>query len=233
MTHNNDNNSSADFAYADMVRTFMKAGVQPPPVPKCLRQKMYRQEEWCWTTMDVNPFSMYEVDLNYMLELQSPRLDEYLAVSHAGHGINSYGLQLALVYGPLVIFVQNAFGGAYHGSNAIKSIKETYSYITNILELLPEDVQSQFYSERLVVLWSGFRELSCYSVQDVSLVTRRLYSICGLGCEDDSVSSGMAGVSEWRQRTSQEQLFTEAGKVLQKILNQTPPEPMRNPGWII
>ncbi len=38
---------------------------------------------------------------------------DLLALSHAGHGLNSYGLNLVVARGPVAAFVQHGYGGAF------------------------------------------------------------------------------------------------------------------------
>jgi hypothetical protein len=58
---------------------------------------------------------MYFFD-SYLWEALKGRAADYLAFSHAGHGINSYSLNYHLIDGPLVLMVQTPFGGAYAGA---------------------------------------------------------------------------------------------------------------------
>ena len=54
---------------------------------------------------------------------------EYVAVGHAGHGINSYAMHYFLVYGPVALFAQLPWGGAYMDSTetarVIRSVSST------------------------------------------------------------------------------------------------------------
>jgi len=59
MGFNESSNNEASFGYVNMVRTFMRAGVQPPSIPKSLWPKIFAQENWCWGTQPVDSFGMY------------------------------------------------------------------------------------------------------------------------------------------------------------------------------
>lgn len=40
-------------------------------------------------------------------------MEDYLLLGHAGHGVNSWAIHYYLVRGPLALFIQVGFGGAY------------------------------------------------------------------------------------------------------------------------
>ena len=46
-------------------------------------------------------------------EVVKEDLEDYVAVSHAGHGVNSYSINYALVSGSLGLFLQTLWGGVY------------------------------------------------------------------------------------------------------------------------
>lgn len=54
----------------------------------------------------------------YPLEALTSGVGNYVAVSHAGHGLNSYALNYHLVYGRLALFTQTLWGGVYADSPA-------------------------------------------------------------------------------------------------------------------
>ena len=95
-----------------MVATFQSAALPEPPIPERLRTDVYRIEEWCWATRPIDAMEMY-MFREYPGEVLSGRVADYVAVSHAGHGANSYGISLHLVYGRLAVFVQTLWGGVY------------------------------------------------------------------------------------------------------------------------
>lgn len=94
----------------DMSRTFDAAGLPPPPVPKSLQPQLRLLGPWCWGTRDIVPGYMYKFDV-YAIEAVTSHLEDYVAISHAGHGVNSYSINYHLVTGPLVIFAQALWGG--------------------------------------------------------------------------------------------------------------------------
>ncbi len=99
----------------EATRTFASAGLPLPPVPSRFVNTLRVIHPWCFGTRKVSGMAMYFFD-SYPMEplLRSTRA--YVAFSHAGHGINSYAITYQIVDGPLALFVQEGFGGAY--SNA-------------------------------------------------------------------------------------------------------------------
>jgi hypothetical protein len=82
--------------YAEMIATFESASLPEPPIPDRLRPAVRRIEEWCWATRPVDPMEMYTFR-GYPGEVLLGRIADYAAVSHSGHGANSYGISLDLV----------------------------------------------------------------------------------------------------------------------------------------
>lgn len=72
-----------------------------------------RLGDWCWSTRpDIDPMAMYMFD-RYVSEATGGGVGDYVAVSHAGHGANSYGLNFHLVFDAVGFFVQHGWGGVY------------------------------------------------------------------------------------------------------------------------
>lgn len=102
--------------------------------------------------------AMYSFD-RYLVETVAESVEDYVAVSHAGHGANSYGLNYHLVHGPIAVFTQTSWGGVY--GDADESAAEVTRQLTQCAELiaaaetsverLPES------PARLVVAESTFR----------------------------------------------------------------------------
>jgi hypothetical protein len=122
--------------WLDLVQVFADVCLPAPPIPRSLRAALKRQGAWCWSTVRVDPMAMY---LFAPAVPASRNADDYVAVSHAGHGINSYGLNLYLVTGPVGVFVQHLWGGHYDDpqrSNA--EVTRTYVLLRELLAALKE-----------------------------------------------------------------------------------------------
>lgn len=98
-----------DFARARA--QFSGAGLPVPAIPAPLAGKLAEREVWVFSTrtLDVSP---YELD-HYVAEVEAGGVQDYAVLAHAGHGCNSYAIHYYLVNGPLRLFLQLAWGGAY------------------------------------------------------------------------------------------------------------------------
>lgn len=128
---------SSDDALADLEATFAVEGLGRPPVPLALRARLRRLGDWCWSTRaDVDGGRMYGFG-EYEHEALTGEPGNYVAVSHGGHGINSYGITYLLVYGRLTVLAQAPWGGAYHSSEeaaGVSSLLERCSRLIGAYE---------------------------------------------------------------------------------------------------
>ena len=97
----------------------------------------------------------------YPLEAVTGPVDDYVAVSHAGHGINSYGLNYHLVFGWIAVFVQVGWGGAYHGNDSVQRIEAWFSKCGGVLDAAARhNPRPRDRSGRLIVAQSDIREVN-------------------------------------------------------------------------
>lgn len=144
-------------AFDDMAQTFLDAGLRVPPIPASLRPMLCRRSEWLWSTRDdIERLEMYSA--HYAREVVKGQPPDYLAVSHAGHGANSYSINYQLLIGPLALFTQTMWGGVYL-DNAVAS-ERVIAQLTAIeplvhraAELAPDWTGQR----RLLVIESTFR----------------------------------------------------------------------------
>lgn len=117
----------------DLRRLFKSAGLIAPPVPAALEPRLRERQRWAFATREIDPMAMYMFD-RYLLEAIAEPVEDYVAVSHAGHGANSYGLNYHLVYGPIGIFAQAGWGGAY--TDAGESAVDVRRQLTQCADLI-------------------------------------------------------------------------------------------------
>jgi len=115
-TSMNDRDLPARDAIDTMARVLSSAGIPVPPIPQRYASQLQTCGELCFSTRPINPQHMYLFN-SYPGEAQAGPVADYLAFSHAGHGVNSYAFTYQLVDGPLVLMVQAPFGGVYMGSD--------------------------------------------------------------------------------------------------------------------
>jgi len=112
-------------------RLFEAAGLAVPTIPTELAARLLERGKWCFSTreLEVSPFDLD----HYVWEDEGPSSD-YVILSHAGHGVNSYAVQYYLVSGPLRMFLHLGWGGVYMDSVATSSmIRECFSLADEIV----------------------------------------------------------------------------------------------------
>lgn len=103
--------SGSSSGWDDLVATFTSAGVRVPPVPAPLKPYLERRDEWFWSTRELERGDLYDPQL-LEEEVTSP-VPDYVAIAHVGHGVNSYFVTYQAVFGPVALFAQTGWGGAY------------------------------------------------------------------------------------------------------------------------
>lgn len=141
--------------------TFERAGLQNPPIPSALSGRLRRRGPWCWSTRAIDPLSMYRFDA-YPLEALTSEVDDYVAVSHAGHGVNSYSINYHLVLDRLAIFSQIGWGGAYmDGPTQTAEVSSEFEQIQRVVDAWERVPTGDL--GHLTVLHSPFRSISICS----------------------------------------------------------------------
>jgi hypothetical protein len=143
-----------------IAETFREADLPAPPIPSRFESSLQALGPWWFATNDVSPAAMYLFETNFLLTLLTNQLDDFVAVSHAGHGANSYALSYFLVDGPLALFLQTAWGGVFTDPEKAES---AWRLLVSHVERLIQAAQSATAvnaggaEERLVVVNSDFR----------------------------------------------------------------------------
>ena len=92
-------------------RLFAAEGLPLPYVPAEMQPAVRRIRQWVYGTRP-DDMGLYDVRA-YGLEAGTTSVSDYVLFGHAGHGVSSYAIHHYLVRGPLALFVQVAWGGAY------------------------------------------------------------------------------------------------------------------------
>jgi hypothetical protein len=151
-------------AMTSMRRAFEDSGLHAPPIPAALESRLVEQEPWCWTTRAISPMDMY-MFREYPADALSGCAEDYVAVCHAGHGVNSYAISYHLLLGPLAVFVQVAWGGVYGSADEdAAEVRDRFAKVGRLIELAidvdPDEMPSQ---PEVVVVESRFRGLSVHA----------------------------------------------------------------------
>jgi hypothetical protein len=139
---------------------FQGAGLEAPPIPARFRESLREFDNWLFGTRQLDRMGMYFVR-PYLEEVVGKRLDDYVAVSHAGHGVNSYSINYHLLYGPIGVFAQTAWGGGYmDNEKQAGALRDQFGRCHALIRSADLVAESGRLSEsgRLVVVESDFRE---------------------------------------------------------------------------
>ena len=90
---------------------FLDQGLPFPAIPDRFQATFRALEERVWGTRPYN-ISLYAVGSLVQEVLEGP-VPDYVLMGFDGHGINSWAVHYFLVDGPLVVFLQIHWGGAY------------------------------------------------------------------------------------------------------------------------
>ncbi len=146
--------------WVDLCLTFGDAGLPVPPIPKSHRGQLERRGEWFWSTrMDINPAAMYLFE--YADEVRKHEPKDYSAVSHAGHGINSYSINVAIVKRPIAVMFQHSWGGAYASRRLSDvGIAACFSEMRALINVVPDNADQRSLAH--LIEWSNFRGVATY-----------------------------------------------------------------------
>ena len=147
--------------WRDLCVTFGDAGLSVPPIPKAHRAELSGLYKWCWSTRaDISPGDMYMFE--YVNEILAGPVSDYSAVCHAGHGMNSYGLNVTIVKAPLALLFQHSLGGAYSNPTTdFIQIAACFAYMRSLVTSA-DRVHAEDDSLRHLVAWSDFRRIADY-----------------------------------------------------------------------
>jgi len=138
-------------------RLFNEAGLLAPPVPDSLAGTFQERGPWTFASRDLGRHSLYAFR-RFVNEGLNANCPEYIAVGHAGHGINSYAMHYFLVYGPVALFLQIPYGGAYMDpAEAVADVNERFGQCARLIEVIdPRRVDPSARHRRLFVVDIGF-----------------------------------------------------------------------------
>ena len=139
---------------AEMSPTLGDAGIVRPPLGATVESAIYAFGAWSWGSHYIPPFLMYMFEVDYVARIliqQGP----FVALSHAGRGFNSYGLNLVTAVGSVAAFVQHGYGGVYMDPvSSLIDINATYSRLHVLFRAGEEEADSEL---RWLLLYSEFR----------------------------------------------------------------------------
>ncbi|MGZ0212238.1 MAG: hypothetical protein ACKVI4_07140 [Actinomycetales bacterium] len=147
----------SDSASEQMMSWFRRMKLVPPfPPAKHLSLMLAQQSELSWATQPM-PLAMDDYMFSTVDYLRGPVPDQF-AVSHAGHGANSYSINLRVVLGQVALLAQSSWGGAFTdpvaAAESWQEVRSVYLWILRRTEKLPS---SKAHVRERVVTYSNFR----------------------------------------------------------------------------
>lgn len=136
---------------------FRHSGLAFPYVPEELGAQFTRQSDWVFGTRADAP-APYDIDSFVDEACTEPELG-YLLVGQDGHGINSYAMHYYLVRGPLALFVQSGWGGAYmDAEESARAIEARFGLARQLADAVDAVSKAGRFepNERLIVSESDF-----------------------------------------------------------------------------
>jgi hypothetical protein len=143
----------------EMCRRFQGAGLTVPPVPSALRPSVRKLGDWVFATREVDPMAMYLFRDPAAMVTDTP---DFVAVSHAGHGVNSYSINYQLRYGPVAVCAQVAWGGVYSDPETTAAdVRQMFDHCARLIAAVEATTPRFEGSARcLLVVQSDFRRAS-------------------------------------------------------------------------
>ncbi len=150
----------ASSGWIDLCMTFGDVGLSVPPIPKDHRDRLTAQGDWFWSTRrDINAFEMYR--FHYANEILAGPVDDYSAVSHSGHGVNSYSINVSIVKGPLAVVFQHGWGGVYDRPvMEFARLAASFAEMRFLFDSALHNCEDTTVAH--LVTWSGFRGVAEY-----------------------------------------------------------------------
>ena len=151
--------------YKTANRKFNAEGLSVPAIPQDLAAKMTVQGQWLFASrkIDTPPYFLQV----YTNEFDAGQVEDYVLLSHDGHGVNSYAIQYYLVTSGLGLFLHLGWGGIYMDNvERAENIATCFSLadqLTSIAQSYPDFLKGQ----TLKIVASDFYG-SAWSINDTT-----------------------------------------------------------------
>ncbi|MEB3355620.1 MAG: hypothetical protein VKK04_02655 [Synechococcales bacterium] len=132
---------------------FATEGLPFPHIPAEMHDTFCLLAPWVYSTRtDIpDPYGIAQ----FVEEVSTQPVADYVVLGHTGHGINSYAMHYYLVRGSLALFLQIAWGGAYTDNDkAVEKMATAYAQAEQLAAAIEAAKLSP--SERLIVVISDF-----------------------------------------------------------------------------
>lgn len=137
----------------DFLQTLASASILAPPTGVAELSEVESFGRWSWGTRQLDEEGLYMFAAE---SVARELLDNgpLFALCHAGHGMNSYGLNLVTARGPIGAFVQHGWGGVYTDAlQAVFRVNQTYARLHQLFDRIADPKADL----RWLLLYSEFR----------------------------------------------------------------------------
>jgi hypothetical protein len=135
---------------------YKDAGLELPKIPAAFKNSLSVWDLWHIGTQPL-PQAIDDYLMASVETLRVPTPDQF-SISHSGHGVNSYSLNLRLAIGPLALLCQGAWGGALMDSNlATLHWNETMRGVSEVLTTLQARGRVGYHQRKFLITYSDFR----------------------------------------------------------------------------
>lgn len=134
---------------------FSRNGLDFPDIPERFLADFRALDDASWGTSP-HEYSLYNVD-DFVREVALDETPDYCLIGFAGHGVNSWAVHYYLVDGPLAVFLQVPWGGAYmDAARAATDFKEALAQTVRLRAGIGAAAVRVPPGWRLLVVASGF-----------------------------------------------------------------------------
>ena len=139
-----------------LVGDFADGGLNATPL-RPWSKGIRKLEDWQWGTRTFDPGAHYGFKTEFIDSLlTAPILKPRFMVSHAGHRMNSYSINVHIVTESAIVFTQAGWGGIYHDSE--RASREVNHMIESVAAFLEHSERiPPAPEERHVLIMSNFR----------------------------------------------------------------------------
>lgn len=139
----------------DITATLAEAGLLRPPMGVDA-ETVNTYGKWSWGSRYIPEMALYMFGAGPVVKMLAED-GPFFAMSHAGHGVNSYGLNVVTTGGPFAVYFQHGYGGVYMSSLESRlRINEAYSYLHVLLGAAPLTGST---NPRWLLVFSEFRDI--------------------------------------------------------------------------
>lgn len=115
-----------------MKSTLRRQRLPMPVVPPSLQARVEKLWDWTWGTQPL-PYPLYDIE-SYVNEAVSGSANDYFLLGQDGYGTNAWFLHCYISFGPLSVFVQAPWGGAYSNLKlALDGIQRRFAVLERLL----------------------------------------------------------------------------------------------------